>query len=61
MTYTDGRRSPRPTQSERAFSELTDIEREAMAELWLKARVGKRVASRLYPKTSGPVKPEVFP
>ena len=61
MTYTDGRRSPKPTQSERAFADLTDAEREAMAEHWLKARVGRSVAERLYPKTSGPAKPQVFP
>jgi hypothetical protein len=61
MTYVDGRRAPKPTQSERAFAELTDAEREEMAQRWLKQRVGKSVANRLYPKTSGPVEPEVFP
>lgn len=61
MTYTDGKRSPKPTQSERAFSELTDREREDMAQHWLKQRLGKRTAERLYPKTSGQVESEVFP
>lgn len=61
MTYTDGKRSPTPTRSERAFSELTDVEREAMAQLWLKQRVGNSVTRRMYPKTSEPVKSEVFP
>lgn len=36
MSYVDGTRSPRPSPTELAFASLTDQEREAMTEQWLR-------------------------
>lgn len=36
MSYTDGKKAPKPTVSERVFAELTDEERDAITERWLR-------------------------
>ncbi len=35
MSYTDGKRAPKPTESERIFASLTDEERDAITWNWL--------------------------
>ena len=47
MSYTDGKKAPRPTESERAFAALTDEEREAISKRWLRG-VGAQLANELY-------------
>lgn len=60
MSYTDRKPSPRPTVTERAFSGMTDAEREAMSIRWLRENLlspADRITSEsdmLYPRTAEP-------
>jgi hypothetical protein len=56
MTYTDGMRAPRPTESERAFHELTTAEREAISLQWLRDMLGPQHAGQIYKRTEEPTK-----
>lgn len=49
MSYTDGKRAPTPTESEKVFSALTDMEREMIARRWLKDMLGAYAANEVYP------------
>lgn len=57
MSYTDGKHSPSPTKSEKAFASLTDVEREAMSKLWLETIMGRRWVSEIYPPLHEEPKP----
>lgn len=54
MSYTDGKRSPSPTESERAFHGLTTAEREAISLQWLRDTLGPQYAGRVYKRTEEP-------
>lgn len=54
MSYTDGKQPPKPTESERAFHNLTTAEREAISLQWLRDMLGPQHAGRVYKRTEEP-------
>lgn len=47
MSYTDGTRAPRPTQSEKRFANMSDVERESMSIAWLEQHLREDQQRRL--------------